>query len=157
MEKVKIKAVLKDGCTLPKYETTGAVGLDLRADLKGNVRYMYKCEHIGDKLVMNPGARALLSTGLFIQLPEGYEAQIRPRSGLTLKYGMVCQLGSIDTDFIGEIGIIIINLGDEPYTVTDGERMAQMVINKVGRAEFELVKSLEETDRGEGGFGHTGS
>lgn len=157
MEKVKVKAVLNDGCKLPNYETKGAAGMDLRANVKEKIRYMYKCERDGGKLVLNPGARVLFGTGLHIQLPDGYEAQIRPRSGLSLKYGIVCMLGTVDSDFTGEIGLIIFNLGDEPYTVTDGDRLAQMVICKVAKAEFEVVESLDETERGSGGFGHTGT
>lgn len=156
MSKVKIKAICKPDCKIPRYETDGAVGMDLRGYVNENIKFMYNCERAGDKLIINPFGRALIGTGLFIQLPDGYEAQIRPRSGLTIKHGIICQLGSIDSDYRGEIGLIIINFSDEPYYIENGERLAQMVINKVEQAEIEIVDSLDDTDRGEGGFGHTG-
>lgn len=142
---IKIKIVNKGNQPLPQYATTGSVGMDLRANI--------------DKAILLKSLdRTLIPTGLYIALPEGYEAQIRPRSGLAIKYGITClnTPGTIDSDYRGEIGIELVNLSHEPYIVNPGERVAQMVINKVEKAEFELVAVLDETERGEGGFGHTG-
>ena len=130
----------------PKYETNGAAGMDLKAKVEGPVTMM-------------PGERALIPTGLRIELPAGYEAQVRARSGLAAKYGigLVNGIGTIDSDYRGEIKICLINWGDEPFIVNDGDRIAQMVIAKYVRAEIDVAGSLSETERGEGGFGHTGT
>lgn len=130
---------------LPTYETDHAAGMDLRAAVDGPV-------------VLEPGARALIPTGIRIALPEGYEAQVRPRSGLAVKHGIsqVNAPGTIDADYRGEIRVIMINLGQEPFTITRGDRIAQMVVAPVTRAEWQVVDSLDDTTRGEGGFGHTG-
>lgn len=137
-----------EGLPLPSYETAGAAGMDLTAATPQ-----------GEEVVLEPGERRLIPTGLSIAVPEGYEAQIRPRSGLALRHGisMVNAPGTIDSDFRGEIGIILINLGQEAFTVRRGERIAQMVIAAHARAEWQVAQSLDETSRGAGGFGSTGS
>ena len=131
---------------LPEYETTHAAGVDLRASVR-------------EPLTLAPGERALVPTGLRIALPEGYEAQIRPRSGLAIKHGisLLNSPGTIDADYRGEIRIIVANLGQDAFTIQRGDRIAQMVVAPVTRAEWRLVETLDETARGEGGFGHTGS
>ena len=143
---VKIKVVNKGSQPLPKYETANSAGMDLRANIE-------------DGIVIRPLDRALIPTGLYIALPEGYEAQIRPRSGLALKKGITClnTPGTIDADYRGEIGVILANISNEDFVVNPGDRIAQMIINKVEHAELELVEELDETERGEGGFGHTGN
>jgi dUTP pyrophosphatase len=130
---------------LPSYETDGASGLDLRAAVDG-------------ELTLHPGEVTLVPTGLAISLPLGYEAQIRPRSGLALKHGvgMVNSPGTIDSDYRGEIGLVLINWGKTPFVVKRGDRIAQMVVTRVSRAEVVEVDRLETTARGEGGFGHSG-
>ena len=142
---VKIKIVNKGNQPLPEYATLSSAGMDLRAN-------------IDEPVELKPFSRALIPTGLHIALPEGYEAQIRPRSGLALKKGITClnTPGTIDSDYRGDVGVILINLGTETFVVEPGERIAQMIINKVEQAEFELVENLDETERGEGGYGHTG-
>lgn len=141
----KLRIVNTSNNELPTYATKGSAGMDLRANLQEDV-------------VIAPGERKLISTGLFIELPVGYEAQIRPRSGLALKKGVTVlnSPGTIDADYRGEIGIILINHGEESFTVANGERIAQMVIAKHETVEFEQVESLDETERGSGGFGSTG-
>lgn len=143
---MKIKIVNKSSNTIPSYETEQSAGMDLRANLEAPV-------------VIEPMQRALIKTGLFIQLPAGYEAQVRPRSGLALKHGITVlnTPGTVDADYRGEIGVILVNFGNEPFTINNGERIAQMVIAKHERAEFDLVDVLDETERGTGGFGHTGN
>ncbi|HSG68093.1 MAG TPA: dUTP diphosphatase [Bacteroidales bacterium] len=143
---MKIRIVNQSKHQLPAYETTHSAGMDLRADLDEPVR-------------LGSLDRALIPTGLFIELPEGYEAQIRPRSGLAIKKGisLVNTPGTIDADYRGEIKIILINLSKEEFVVEDGERIAQMVISKHEQAEWELVDKLNETARGAGGFGHSGT
>ena len=142
---VKIKVVNKSNQPLPKYETPLSAGMDLRAN-------------IDEPVELKPLSRALIPTGLHIALPEGYEAQIRPRSGLALKKGITClnTPGTIDSDYRGDVGVILVNLSKEDFVVQPGERIAQMVIGKFDQAEWELVDELDETERGEGGFGHTG-
>lgn len=142
---IKIKIVNKGNQPLPEYATPQSAGVDLRAN-------------IDEPIELKPLSRALIPTGLHIALPKGYEAQIRPRSGLAIKKGITClnTPGTIDADYRGDIGVILINLSTETFIVNPGERIAQMVINKFEQAEFELVKELDETERGEGGFGHTG-
>jgi dUTP pyrophosphatase len=138
---------LKTGSTnpLPCYMTLHAAGMDLYAELD-------------EELILKPGMRALVPTGIAIALPEGYEAQIRPRSGLALKQGiaLVNAPGTIDPDYRGEIGVIVINHGSVPFTIKNGERIAQMVIAPFSRALLEEVDELDGTARGEGGYGHTG-
>ncbi|GLI38839.1 dUTP diphosphatase [Geobacter hydrogenophilus] len=142
---VKVRRVRGGDQNLPCYMTVHAAGMDLCADL-------------GDDLVLNPGERKLVPTGLAIALPDGFEAQVRPRSGLALKHGiaLVNSPGTIDPDYRGEIGVILINHGSEPFVVRRGERIAQMVFAPFARAELVEVDELDETARGEGGFGHTG-
>ena len=134
-----------DDLPLPSDETEHAAGMDLRAAVK-------------EPVTLEPGARALVPTGLRIALPEGYEAQIRPRSGLALKHGISLPNtpGTIDADYRGEIGIIMINLGQEAVVIRRGDRIAQMIIAPVTKAQWEVCETLDETVRGEGGFGHTG-
>ena len=143
---MNVNIVNKSGHPLPGYSTSLSAGMDLRASLDTPV-------------VLKPMERSLVPTGLFIELPEGFEAQIRPRSGLALKKGIsvVNTPGTIDADYRGEIGIILINLSNEDFIVNDGERICQMVINKVEQILWTEVKALEESERGAGGFGHTGS
>lgn len=140
--KVKIKS--KTGI-LPAYETEGSAGMDLRACLDRPV-------------VLRPGQRSLIPTGLSIELPVGYEAQIRGRSGLAVKkgIGLVNGIGTIDSDYRGDIGVILINWGEEDFVIENGDRIAQMVITKYERVEWEEAEDLTETERGGGGFGHTG-
>lgn len=142
---MEVKIVNKSDNPLPSYSTPSSAGMDIRASLTKAV-------------TLKPLQRELIPTGLFIELPEGYEAQIRPRSGLALKKGIsvVNTPGTIDADYRGEIGIILINLSEEDFVVENGERICQMVINKVEAIGWSQVESLEESDRGSGGFGHTG-
>ncbi len=148
MNKVKVFVKRTDAgrdIPLPQYMTEGSAGMDLYAAVE-------------ETKVLNPGEIRLIPTGLCIALPEGFEAQIRPRSGLALKHGitMLNTPGTIDADYRGEIGLIMINLGQAPFTINRGDRVAQMVINEVARARFIEVEDLEETDRSSGGFGSTG-
>jgi dUTP pyrophosphatase len=142
---MKIKIVNKSKHQLPAYETALSAGMDLRAN-------------IDEAITLQPLERTLVKTGLFIELPEGYEAQIRPRSGLAYKYGIgiVNSPGTIDADYRGEIGILLVNLSNEAFTIQDGERICQMIIAKHEHVSWEEVDILNETDRGAGGFGHTG-
>jgi dUTP pyrophosphatase len=136
-----------EGLPLPAYETAGSAGMDLRAAVAE-----------GDPLTLEPGARALVPTGLKMALEPGWEAQVRPRSGLALKYGITClnTPGTIDSDYRGEVGVILVNLGQEPFVIRRGERIAQMVIAPVAQVTVSEVESLDETARGAGGFGSTG-
>ena len=142
---MNIRIVNQSRHPLPAYSTLLSAGMDLRA-------------HLNTPVCLAPGARILVPTGLFISLPQGYEAQIRPRSGLALKKGITIlnAPGTIDADYRGEIGIIIANLSQEDFVINDGERIAQMVVAKHETVEWELCHSLDETERGAGGFGHTG-
>lgn len=142
---VQIKVVNKGNQPLPKYQTSQSAGMDLRANIDAPV-------------LIKPLDRKLIPTGLHIALPEGYEAQIRPRSGLTIKKGItiINTPGTIDPDYTGDVGVILVNISNEDFIVQPGDRIAQMVINKFEQAEFEVVEELDETERGEGGFGHTG-
>ncbi len=135
---------------LPAYETAGAAGADLRANLPAAMRKT--------GIILAPGARSLIPTGLRIALPPGFEAQIRPRSGLALKHGvtLVNAPGTIDADYRGPLGVLLINPGAEPFAVTHGARIAQMVIAPVAQARFRQVEALDDTPRGAGGFGSTG-
>jgi dUTP pyrophosphatase len=143
--KQKVKIVNKSKHEAPKYETAFSAGMDLRAN-------------INEDIVLKPFERVLVTTGLFIELPEGFEAQVRPRSGLALKKGVTIlnAPGTIDSDYRGEIGVILVNLSNIDYVIVDGERIAQMVISKHERIEWEQVELLNSSVRGEGGFGHTG-
>lgn len=143
--KVKVNIINKSKNALPAYATDLSAGMDLRASLDAPV-------------TLNPMQRKLIPTGLFIELPEGYEAQIRPRSGLALKKGVTVlnTPGTIDADYRGEIGVILINLGEEPFVIENGERICQMVIAQHAVATLVEVSELTVTERGAGGFGHTG-
>lgn len=142
---MKIEVVNRGRQPLPAYATAQSAGMDLRAN-------------ISEPIVLKPLERRLIPTGLHIALPQGYEAQVRPRSGLALKHGITVlnTPGTIDADYRGEIGVVLINLSSEPFTVNDGERIAQMVIAKHETATFVEVETLDETERGQGGYGHTG-
>lgn len=143
---------------LPKYETAGAAGMDLRASLSNlSTKFLFNAYIESGKVIIEPRGRALIPTDLHMSIPEGYELQIRPRSGLALKYGITVlnTPGTIDADYTGNIGIILINHGEKPFMVENGDRIAQGVFAKIINAEFQPVDSLEKTERGNGGFGHT--
>lgn len=145
MHKMKVQVVMEEGVQLPKYESQGAAGLDVRANIK-------------EKVVLGSLERTLIPTGIKMAIPEGYEVQVRPRSGLAIKHGisLLNTPGTIDADYRGEVKVIVVNLSKDAYTIEPEERIGQLVLNKVEQMEFEIVESLEETARGEGGFGHTG-
>jgi len=145
MSKIKVKIINQSPNALPEYATEGSAGMDLRANLEA-------------PLVLQPMERQLVPTGLFMELPLGYEAQVRPRSGLAIKQGITClnTPGTIDSDYRGEIKVILINLSQEPQTVHPGDRIAQMVVSPVVQIGWEAVASINETARSAGGFGHTG-
>ncbi len=142
---MKIKIINKSHHPMPAYATPQSAGMDIRANLTEPVE-------------LKPFERKLIPTGLYIALPEGYEAQLRPRSGLALKHGLTLlnTPGTIDADYRGEIGVILVNLSTEPFTIADGERICQMVIATHAHVEWEAVETLDEAERGAGGFGHTG-
>ena len=142
---IQVKIVNEGKQQLPQYATAGSAGMDLRAD-------------IDKPIVLKPLERKLIPTGLKIALPVGYEAQIRPRSGLALKYGVTVlnSPGTIDADFTGEVCVILVNLSDIDFVVNPSERIAQMVVAKHEQVDFQIVETLDETERGDGGFGHTG-
>lgn len=142
---VKIKIVNRGSQQLPAYATPQSAGMDLRAN-------------IVEPITLQPMERRIIPTGLHIALPEGYEAQVRPRSGLALKHGITVlnSPGTIDADYRGELGVLLINLSTEPFVIEAGERIAQMVIARHEQGKFCLVEELDETERGEGGYGHTG-
>lgn len=145
MTTLSINIVNKSNNDLPCYSTRLSAGLDLRAFLQ-------------DEIVLKPLQRAIVPTGLFIEIPAGYEAQIRPRSGLAIKHGIsvLNSPGTIDADYRGEIKVIMVNLSNEDYSIKSGERICQMVIARHETVKFKLVNELDETERGQGGFGHTG-
>ena len=142
---IKIKVVNRGHQQLPAYATPQSAGMDLRANLD-------------EPITLNPFERRLTPTGLDIALPEGYEALVRPRSGLVLKHGLTVlnTPGTIDADYRGEIGVVLINLSQQDFVINDGERIAQMVIARHEQGDFVVVEELDETERGEGGYGHTG-
>ncbi|MBN9294419.1 MAG: dUTP diphosphatase [Flavobacteriia bacterium] len=142
---MKIKVINKSAYELPAYETSASAGLDLKANTS-------------EAIVLKPLERALIKTGLFLEIPEGYEAQVRPRSGLAFKNGITVlnAPGTIDADYRGEVGVILINLSHEDFTIQPGDRIAQLVFARFEQAEWENVEVLNETQRGEGGFGSTG-
>ncbi|MCJ7546736.1 MAG: dUTP diphosphatase [Deltaproteobacteria bacterium] len=146
MVRVRIKKVRDAGTKLPHYMTPLSAGMDLCACLEGK------------EVVLEPGTWQLIPTGIAIALPEGYEAEVRPRSGLALKHGVTLlnAPGTVDADYRGGVGCIMINLGQEPFVIEDGDRIAQLVIHQVCRAELEEAEELPASSRGEGGFGHTG-
>jgi len=148
MKTVRISLKRKDGCgdlPVPRYATPGSSGMDLCADVAG-------------ELTIGPGGIKLISAGIYVSIPEGYEAEIRPRSGLALKHGvsLVNTPGTIDSDYRGLVSLIMINHGQEPFVIRRGDRIAQMVIKEVVKADVRVVDSLDETARSHGGFGHTG-
>ena len=144
-EVLNIKIVSRSG-QVPSYETSGSAGADLRAWLPDG------------PVTLQPGERRLISTGLFVELPPGIEAQIRARSGLSIKHGitMINGVGTVDSDYRGEWNVPLVNLGQEAYTIHDGDRIAQMILARYEQAEFLLADAINETERGTGGFGHTG-
>ena len=144
--KINIKYNSKEGAIVPEYKTTGAAGADLCAYLPSQ------------NVTLSPGKSALIPTGLFFEIPDGYEVQVRPRSGLAAKNGVTVlnTPGTIDSDYRGEIKVILINLGEKDFTINDGDRIAQMVIAPVTTADFTFAENLSETDRGSGGMGSTG-
>lgn len=146
MQTVKVNIVNKSSNPLPAYATAGASGMDIRADIK-------------EPVSLQPLERILIPTGLFIELPRGYEAQIRPRSGMALKQGITClnSPGTVDADYRGELKVILINLSNTVQVINHADRIAQMIISKTEKAELILVTELNESLRGEGGFGHTGN
>ena len=146
MEKLKVKIVNRSPNALPSYSTEQSAGMDLRAWLE-------------EPITLQPLERKLIPTGVYIELPQGYECQIRPRSGLALKRGLTVlnTPGTIDADYRGEVGVILVNLGNEPQVIENGERVCQMVVARHETVQWEQVESLEESERGAGGFGHTGT
>lgn len=142
---MKVRIINKSRHSLPQYATPYSAGLDLRANIDTDI-------------ILQPLERALIPTGLYIELPQGYEAQIRPRSGLAFKHGLTVlnSPGTIDADYRGEIRAILVNLSNEAFTIKDGERICQMVVAAHARVDWEETDNLDETERGAGGFGHTG-
>lgn len=145
MEQISVKVINKSNNPLPEYATIDSAGMDIRAFLS-------------EPITLEPLARVLVPTGLFIEIPQGYECQIRPRSGLALKKGITVlnTPGTIDADYRGEIGVILINLSNEPFTIENGERICQMVFNAYAKTQWAVVNTLDESERGAGGFGHSG-
>ena len=145
MQKIDVKIVNASSNPLPAYATDGSAGMDIRANL-------------AEAIMLQPLQRSLVPTGLFIELPQGYEAQVRPRSGLAINHGITClnSPGTIDSDYRGEVKVVLINLSNEAQQIKHGDRIAQMVVCKAEQAHLQLVQGLNETMRGEGGFGHTG-
>jgi len=145
MHDVEIKVINSSGNPIPEYATAGSAGLDLRAWLP-------------EPVTLQPMERKMIPTGLFFEIPEGYEVQVRPRSGMAIKHGITClnSPGTVDSDYRGEIKIILINLSSESHTINSGDRIAQMIVAKVEKAFLQSAEQLESTRRGAGGFGHTG-
>lgn len=145
MNLIDIKCVAKEGAIIPEYKTKGAAGCDV-------------CALLDESVTLKPMERALIPTGLCFAIPEGYEIQVRPRSGLAIKNGITClnTPGTIDSDYRGEVKVILINLGNEEFTINSGDRIAQLVVSPVTLGKFIPVNELDETERGEGGFGSTG-
>ncbi len=145
MDFVEISFTAKEGATVPAYKTSGAAGADV-------------CAYLEENIILKKGQRTLISTGLFFEIPDGFEIQVRPRSGLALKNGVTVlnSPGTIDSDYRGELKVILINLGDEDFEIKNGDRIAQILVSPVTRGNFVKVQSLSQTQRGEGGFGSTG-
>lgn len=145
MNKIEIKCVASEGAVVPEYKTSGAAGADI-------------CAFLSEPVIIKKGGRAIIPTGLFFSIPQGYEIQVRPRSGLAAKNGITVlnTPGTIDSDYRGEIKVILVNLGEADFEVKNGDRIAQIVIAPVTTGVFKLVSSLDETERGAGGFGSTG-
>jgi dUTP pyrophosphatase len=142
---IMVRVVNRSTNPLPEYVTAGAAGMDIRANLQAPV-------------VLQPMQRALIPTGIFLEIPDGFECQVRPRSGLAIKQGITClnTPGTIDSDYRGEVGVILINLDTVEHTISHGDRIAQLVFQQVARARWQQVEQIGETERGAGGFGHTG-
>ncbi len=145
MDELEVLVTRDDGASLPGYATASSSGLDLRA-------------HLGAPVTLPPMGRALIPTGIRVSIPDGFEAQVRPRSGLAIEHGVTVlnTPGTIDADYRGEVKVILVNLGNQPFTVRSGDRVAQMIFQKVVRASFREVQHLPQTQRGSGGFGSTG-
>ena len=145
MKKVQVKVVREKGVEKKKYETEGSAGMDVRANIE-------------EPITLKSLERILIPTGLKVAIPEGYEIQVRPRSGLAIKHGitMLNTPGTVDSDYRGELKVIVVNLSNEAYTIEPNERIGQFVLNKIEQIEFVEVQELDSTERGEGGFGHTG-
>jgi len=145
MDQIKVKIINKSENQAPAYATESSAGMDVRANLR-------------EPIVLQPMERVLVPTGLYIELPQGYECQLRPRSGLALKHGitLVNTPGTVDADYRGEIGVILINLSDKPFVINNGERICQMVVTRYSRVEWVAADTLADSTRGAGGFGHTG-
>ncbi len=141
----EVRILAEPGARMPEYQSAGAAGADIHA-------------HLSEPILLLPGRRSAVPTGIRLELPEGWEAQVRPRSGLALNHGITClnSPGTIDSDYRGEVRVILANLGDEPFTVRDGDRIAQIVVSPVARAAFVAAGGLGESGRGAGGFGSTG-
>lgn len=142
---VEVRIINKSNNQLPQYETKQSAGMDLRANIE-------------ETIILKPMERKLIPTGLHIALPDGYEAQIRARSGLAIKHGITCLngIGTVDADFRGDVGVILINLSKGDFAINPGDRIAQMVISRYEQVEWKLVEELDDTERGQGGFGHSG-
>ena len=145
MSKVKVRIINQSSNPLPEYATEGSAGMDLRANLTIPV-------------TLRPMERLLIPTGIFLELPDDYEAQVRPRSGLAIKYGITCvnSPGTVDADYRGELKVVLINLSNEDHIIVHGDRIAQMVIHKVEKVKWKKLEKISDTGRGDGGFGHTG-
>ena len=145
MSQIEVKIINRSNNPLPAYATAGSSGMDLRA-------------HLDNPVHLAPGERQLIPTGIFIELPDGFEAQVRPRSGLALKHGLTClnSPGTVDADYRGELKVILVNLSQEEQVIHSGDRIAQMVVQKVERVVWEEVQEIAESERNQGGFGHTG-
>lgn len=164
--KMQVQVIRNTLNQLPKYETPESAGCDLRAELNlinekflFNAEAFYTLDNVATELIIYPGGRALIPTGIKMALPVGFEAQVRPRSGLALKYGITVlnTPGTIDSDYRGDVGVVLINHGTEPFVVNQGDRIAQLVITQITQVQFVPVDELQETNRGTGGFGSTGS
>ena len=145
MSKEKVKVINQSANPLPQYATEGSAGMDVMAD-------------VPEPVTLAPMQRLMIPTGVYLELPDGYEAQVRPRSGLAIKYGITClnSPGTIDADYRGEVKVILINLSDQAHTVQHGDRIAQLIVHKVEKVKWKPVKAITATKRSEGGFGHTG-
>lgn len=145
MDKITVKFKNKSGNKDPEYATEGSSGMDLRA-------------HLETPETLMPLQRKMIPTGVFLEIPKGYEVQVRPRSGNAWKFGVTClnSPGTVDSDYRGELKVILVNISDSPHTIQNGDRIAQMVFSKIAEAQLQLVQELEQTQRGAGGFGHTG-
>ena len=156
-ERILIKTQINGG-VIPKNATDGSSGSDLKAMVTGYELKGYRCYNENNTIRLKPGGRVLVKTGIHLEIPEGYEGQVRPRSGLALKHGISCvnSPGTIDSDYRGDVGVILINHGNEDFIIEDGDRIAQLVIMKVEKPNF-IISNIDESERGTGGFGSTGN